>query len=69
MNNKYTTMMLTGATVCMILCFSLLWRITSTGNTDVEWMAYAFLILGFILFGGAYVKEKMSASILPPISS
>ena len=61
------TLMLTGAAVCVAACVFLVWRITSTGDASTEWMVWVLLLLGFGLFGGAYINEKMSRTLLPPM--
>ena len=67
MGKKYTTLMLKGAFVCVAASIFLVWRITSTGDARMEWIVWVLLVLGFILFGVAYINEKMSRTLLPPM--
>jgi len=69
MIKKYTSLLLKGVIVCIVLCFLLIWGGFSTGNTNKEEVIYVLLIVGFCLLGGAYINEKMSATNLPPIPS
>ena len=67
MDKKYTSLMWAGAAVCVAVCIFLVWRITSTKNSSLEWILIVFLLLGFGFFGGAYINEKMSRTSLPPM--
>ncbi len=67
MVKKYTTLMIKGSLVCIVSCFFLIWRITFTGDASTEWMVYVLLLIGFCLYGVAYIKEKMSRTIIPPL--
>jgi len=67
MGKKYTALMLKGAAMCVAACVFLVWRITSTGDASTEWIVWVLLLLSFDLFGGAYINEKMSRTLLPPM--
>ncbi|MBN2335527.1 hypothetical protein JXL21_08190 [Candidatus Bathyarchaeota archaeon] len=67
MVKKYTSLMLTGAAVCIAVCVFLIWIVASTGDASMEWIICLFLLLGFGFFGGAYLNEKMSKTLLPPM--
>jgi len=62
---KYTNLMLAGAAVCVAVCIFLIWRITSTKDTSIEWILIIFVLLSVGFFGGAYINEKMSTTSLP----
>jgi hypothetical protein len=67
LGKKYTNLMLAGAVVCVAVCIFLIWMITSTKDTSTEWMVLVFVLLGVGFFGGAYINEKMSRTLLPPM--
>lgn len=67
MVKKYTNLMLAGALVSVAACVFLIWRITSTRDVSTEWMVLVFVLLGTCVFGGAYINEKISRTLLPPM--
>ena len=65
MGKKYTNLMLAGAAVCVAISIFLIWMITSTKDTNTEWILIIFVLLSAGFFVGAYINEKMSTTSLP----
>jgi pheromone shutdown protein TraB len=51
------TLLFAGAAACVAACVFLIWRITVTGDTSVEWMIWVLVLLGFGFFAGGYLSE------------
>lgn len=52
------TLLFAGAAVCVAACVFLIWRITVTGDTSVEWVVWVLVLVGFGLFAGGYLSES-----------
>ena len=52
------TLMFAGAAACVVACIFLIWRITVTGDTSIEWMVWVLVLAGFGLFAGGYLSES-----------
>ena len=52
------TLLFAGAAACVAACVFLIWRITVTGDTSIEWVVWVLVLAGFGLFAGGYLSES-----------
>jgi len=49
--------MYAGAVLCLVICIIIMYQITITRDTTLEWAIWIFVIAGFFLLGFGYVYE------------
>lgn len=55
---KPWTLLYIGASLSVGVCFSIIYFITISGDTSIEWIIWIFFALAILLVAGGYEKER-----------